>query len=82
MPITSPHRKDSDHAPYSEHILCENFVFKPSQVETFYHHAITDTGGVTTVKIKSHSLDVKDPNRRLFDYLVKRFSPMTTDEDR
>jgi hypothetical protein len=57
-------------------------VFKPSQVETFYHHAITETGGVTTVKIKSHSLDVKDPNRRLFDYLVKRFSPMTTDEDR
>jgi hypothetical protein len=82
MPITSPHRKDSDHVPYSEHILCENFVFKPSQVDAFYHTALNDKGGVTVLKFKSYTQDVKDPHRKLFDYLVKRFAPMTTDEDR
>jgi hypothetical protein len=82
MPITSPHRKDSDDRPYSEHIICENFVFKPTQVDAFYHTALNEKGGVTVLKFKSYTQDVRDPERRLFDYLVKRFAPMTSDEDR
>jgi hypothetical protein len=51
-------------------------------VDAFCHTALNDKGGVTVVKFKSYTQDVRDPERRLFDYLVKRFSPMTTDEDR
>jgi hypothetical protein len=57
-------------------------VFKPTQVDAFYHTALYEKGGVTVLKFKSYTQDVRDPERRLFDYLVKRFSPMTTDEDR
>lgn len=79
MPITSPHRKDSDDRPYSEHIICEDFVFKPSQVDAFCHTALNDKGGVTVVKFKSYTQDVRDPERRLFDYLVKRLAPRSPD---
>ncbi|MFZ4387932.1 MAG: hypothetical protein ACOYOI_07195 [Chthoniobacterales bacterium] len=57
-------------------------MFKPTQVDAFYHTALYEKGGVTVLKFKSYTQDVRDPERRLFDYLVKRFSPMTTDEDR
>jgi len=79
MPITSPHRKDSDDLPYSEYIICEDFVFKPSQVDAFSHTALNDKGGVTVVKFKSYTQDVRDPERRLFDYLVKRLAPRSPD---
>jgi hypothetical protein len=55
-------------------------VFKPSQVDAFCHTALNDKGGVTVVKFKSYTQDVRDPERRLFDYLVKRLAPRSPDE--
>jgi len=80
MAITGPNRKESDHVIYSEHVICEGFVFKPSHVDAFYHQALNEAAGVTTVKFKSYSQDVKDPEMKLFNYLVNRFSPTLPDE--
>jgi hypothetical protein len=54
-------------------------VFKPSQVDAFSHTALNDKGGVTVVKFKSYTQDVRDPERRLFNYLVKRLAPRSPD---
>lgn len=80
MPITGPNRNPTDNVRYSEFIICEGLVFKPKLVESFHHEAISEIDGLTVVNVKSFRHEIKDPDRRLFDYLVSCAHPMPPDE--
>ena len=80
MPITGPNRDDKDKANYSEFIYCEGFAFKLNQVESFYHEPTDERDGVTIVNLRSFKQEIADPKRKLFDFLMKRFHPITPDE--
>jgi len=80
MPIEGPNLKAKDRGRVSEYVICEGFVFKPASVDAFYHDAINEEAGVTTVKFKSYSQEISDPHRQLFNFLVNRFHPDLPDE--
>ena len=81
MPIESPPTTASgSKLNISDFVICQDFVFRPSNVDGFSHEAYADCSGVTTVNFKSFTQSIRDPDRRLFDYLVSRLNPKSVDE--
>ena len=79
MPIEAPsHTAIGSRAINSEFVICQNFVFRPANVDGFSHQTYEDGSAVTTVNFKSYTQGIPDPERRLFDFLISKLKP--TDE--
>ena len=82
MAIAAPsHTAIGSRALNSDFVLCENFVFRPANVDGFSHQTFEDGAAVTTVNFKGYSQTVPDPERRLFDFLISKLNPKATDEN-
>ena len=64
----------------SEHVRCEDFVFRVDDVDGFSHQPVPEGEAVTVVNFKGYSQAIPDPERRLFDFLVSKLQPKTCDE--
>jgi len=81
MPIEAPsHTAIGSRAINSEFVICQNFVFRPANVDGFSHQTFEDGSAVTTVNFKSYTQGIPDPERRLFDFLTSKLKPKSTDE--
>lgn len=81
MPIEAPkHTATASRSNQSDFVLCQNFAFRPANVDGFSHQDFEDGSAVTTVNFKSYTQSVPDPERRLFDFLIAQLNPNTTDE--
>ena len=81
MPIEAPrHTAIGSRAINSDFVLCENFAFRPANVDGFSHQKFDDGTAVTTVNFKAYSQTIPDPQRRLFDFLISKLSPRPADE--
>jgi len=49
-------------------------------VDGFSHQTYEDGSAVTMVNFKSYTQSIRDPERRLFDFLISRIQPATPDE--
>jgi hypothetical protein len=49
-------------------------------VDGFSHQTYEDGSAITTVNFKSYTQSIPDPERQLFDFLVSRLKPKSTDE--
>jgi hypothetical protein len=83
MPIETPtHTAIGNRATNSDFVLCQDFVFRPANVDGFAHQSYEDGSAVTTVNFKSYTQSIPDPERRLFDFLTSTFNPRPVDENR
>ena len=73
MPIESPSPIGSK--THSEFVLCEGFAFRPSTVDGCSHQRYADGSAVTAVNFKSYTQTIPDPERRLFDFLIRKLKP-------
>jgi len=81
MAIEAPrHTPIGNRATNSDFVLCENFAFRPGNVDGFSHQKFEDGTAVTTVNFKSYTQTIPDPERRLFNFLVSKLNPMPTHE--
>ena len=80
MPIEAPSNSPIASRTHSEFVLCEQFVFRPSTVDGFSHERYDDGAAVTTVNFKSYTQTIPDPERRLFDFLIRKLKPKPADE--
>ena len=64
----------------SDFVLCENFAFRPANVDGFSHQTYEDGAAVTTINFKGYTQTIPDPERRLFDFLNSVLKPRPTDE--
>ncbi|MBN8710177.1 MAG: hypothetical protein J0I10_12380 [Verrucomicrobia bacterium] len=81
MAIEAPqHSPITRHANNTDFVLCENFAFRPANVDGFSHQKFEDGTAVTTVNFKSYTQSIPDPERRLFDFLISKLHPKPTDE--
>lgn len=64
----------------SDFVLCESFVFRPANVDGFSHQQFEDGAGVTTVNFKGYSQTIPDPERHLFNFLISKLNPRSSDE--
>ena len=78
MPIESPSPIGSK--THSEFVLCEGFAFRPSNVDGCSHQKYADGSAVTVVNFKSYTQTIPDPERRLFDFLIRKLKPKRADE--
>lgn len=78
---TPPHTASGNRATQSDFVLCENFVFRPANVDGFSHQKYADGSAVTTVNFKSYTQSIPDPERRLFDFLISKLNPKPIDEN-
>lgn len=82
MPIETPTRTPSTtRAINSEFAVCQNFVFRPANVDGCSHEAFADGSAITTVNFKSYTQSIPDPDRRLFDFLLSKLNPKPVDEN-
>lgn len=82
MPIAAPnHSAIGRRSRNSEFFLCENFAFRPANVDGFSHQTLEDGPGITTVNFKAYTQSIPDPNRRLFGFLVSVLQPQSLDEN-
>ncbi len=82
MAIEAPrHTAIGSRGTNSDFVLCENFAFRPANVDGFSHQKFEDGTAVTTVNFKSYTQSVPDPERRLFDFLISKLNPKPTDEN-
>ena len=79
MPIESPSPIGSK--THSELVLCEGFAFRPSNVDGCSHQKYADGSAVTVVNFKSYTQTIPDPERRLFDFLIRKLKPKRADEN-
>jgi len=71
MPIEAPsHTAIGSRGTNSDFIICQNFVFRPANVDAFSHQTYEDGSAITTVNFKSYTQSIPDPGRRLFDFLI------------
>jgi hypothetical protein len=82
MPIEAPSSSPIASRTHSEVVLCEGFVFRRSTVDGFSHERYDDGAAVTTVNFKSYTQTIPDPDRRLFDFLIRRLRPKPADESK
>jgi len=83
MPIEAPtHTAIGNKVTNSDFVLCQDFVFRPANVDGFAHQSYEDGSAVTTVNFKSYTQSIPDPERRLFDFLISTFNPRSVDENR
>jgi hypothetical protein len=82
MPIETPFANASrtSSKPHSDFVLCQDFVFRPGDVDGFSHLAPSDSEAVTVVNFKAFTQSIPDPEKRLFDFLARRLKPTSTDE--
>ena len=80
MPIESP--SPIGIKTHSEFVLCEGFAFRPSTVEGCSHQKYADGSAVTVVNFKSYTQTITDPERRLFDFLIRTLKPKPADESK
>jgi hypothetical protein len=81
MPLEAPSQlPNSRRSRGSDFILCENFAFRPANVDGFSHQTFEDGSAVTMVNFKAYTQSIPDPNRRLFDYLIAVLEPHAVDE--
>ena len=78
MPIES--RSPIGSKTHSEFVLCEGFAFRPSTVDGCSHQRYADGAAVTIVNFKSYTQTIPDPERRLFDFLIRKLKPKRADE--
>ncbi|MGA7903966.1 MAG: hypothetical protein WCA06_15135, partial [Terrimicrobiaceae bacterium] len=82
MPIEAPpHTSIGSRAINSEFVICQNFVFRPANVDGFSHQTYEDGSAVTTVNFKSYTQGIPDPERRLFNFLVSKLKPKPAGEN-
>jgi hypothetical protein len=82
MPIEAPsHTAIGIRASNSDFVLCQDFVFRPANVDAFAHQSYEDGSAVTTVNFKSYTQSIPDPERRLFNFLTATFNPKPVDEN-
>jgi hypothetical protein len=83
MPIEAPpSNTPSGTRTHSEFVLCEGFVFRPSNVEGFSHQRYEDGAAVTIVNFKSYTQTIPDPERRLFNFLIRTLKSKPADESK
>jgi len=83
MPIEAPtHTAIGNRATNSDFVLCQDFVFRPANVDGFAHQSYEDGSAVTTVNFKSYTQSIPDPERQLFDFLTSTLNPRPFDENR
>lgn len=81
MPIEAPnHTLSGKRVINSEFVVCQNFVFRPANVDGFSHQSYDDGPAVTTVNFKAYTQTIPDPERRLFDFLISTINPKPTSE--
>jgi hypothetical protein len=75
MSIEAPSNSPIASRAHSECVLCEQFAFPPSSVDGFSHERYADGSAITTINFKSYTQTIPDPERRLFDFLIRRLKP-------
>jgi hypothetical protein len=75
MSIEAPANSPVASRTHSEFVLCEQFAFRPSTVDGFSHERYADGSAITTINFKSYTQTIPDPERRLFDFLIRRLKP-------
>ncbi len=81
MPIEAPsHTAIGSRVTNSDFIICQNFVFRPANVDAFSHQTYEEGSAITTVNFKSYTQSIPDPERRLFDFLISKLNPKPTDD--
>jgi len=82
MPIETPtHTPNSTRVSNSEFAICQNFVFRPANLDGCSHQAFEDGTAITTVNFKSYTQSIPDADRRLFNFLVSKLNPVSVDEN-
>ncbi len=82
MPIEAPnHSPIGRRSRSSEFFLCENFAFRPANVDGCSHQTFDDGSGITTVNFKAYTQSIPDPKRRLFEFLISVLQPQSLDEN-
>jgi len=82
MPIEAPsHTSIGSRASNSDFVLCENFIFRPANVDGVSHQKFEDGSAVTTVNFKAYTQSIPDPERRLFEFLISVLKPKPTHEN-
>ncbi len=82
MPIEAPsHSPIGRRSKSSEFFLCENFAFRPANVDGFSHQTYEDGSAITTVNFKAYTQSIPDPKRRLFEFLISVLQPQSLDEN-
>jgi len=83
MPIEAPshtHPAIGSRTTPSDFILCQDFVFRLAHVDGCSHQRYADGSAITTVNFKSYTQSILDPERRLFNFLIRRLKPRPIDE--
>jgi len=82
MPIEAPsHTPIGFKATNSDFVVCQNFVFRPANVDAFSHQTYEDGSAITTVNFKSYTQSIPDADRRLFEFLTSKLNPKPTHEN-
>jgi len=82
MPIDAPNQSSiGRRSRSSEFFLCENFAFRPANVDGFSHQTFEDGPAITTVNFKAYTQSIPDPSRRLFKFLLSVLEPQSVDEN-
>ncbi len=79
MPSNRPPRSGTR---ISDHVRCEDFVFRIADVDAFSHQPAPEGEGdpVTIVNFKGYTQAVPDTERQLFDFLLQKIQPKSADE--
>jgi hypothetical protein len=80
MPIQSPSNTPIASKTNSEFVLCEGFAFRPANVDGCSHQTHPDGTAFTVVNFKSYTQTIPDPEKRLFDFLMRKLKPRRVDE--
>jgi hypothetical protein len=60
--------------------LCQDFAFRPGDVDGFSHVVEPDSEPLTVVNFKAFTQSIPDPEKRLFSFLVRKLKPRSFDE--
>ena len=83
LPIEAPshtHPAIGSRITHSDFVLCQDFIFQPTHVDGCSHQRYADGSAITTVNFKSYTQSIPDPERRLFDFLIRKLKPRPADE--
>lgn len=82
MPIATPLASASrtSSKPHSDFVLCQDFVFRPADVDGFSHVVEPDSEAITVVNFKAFTQSIPDPEKRLFSFLVRKLKPRSVNE--
>jgi hypothetical protein len=82
MPIATPltNASRTSSKPHSDFVLCQDFVFRPGDVDGFSHVTEPDSDPLTVVNFKAFTQSIPDPEKRLFSFLMRKLKPRSIDE--